>query len=179
MTKLKEKPGAKSAKKKYRVVEGIHCHGELIYTKGMILESKLPLDEMHRNKLEVVPNEMPVSKPIHRDDYKLKISGAEATSGVKLKHKRKEVSLDPEYDDEIENEATDDEPEDGQTPPAVQAADVTELFPFVMEEARDLRVLSDGKFYNIAREVYLHEYVNDKPLKKSEVKKFVEYYLAN
>lgn len=173
MPKLKEKPAQKTGKKKYRVVEGFHSHGELIYTKGMILESKLPLDQMFRNKLEVVPSEMPVSKPIHKDDYFLPVSGAATHPGVKLKHRRKEVSQDPEWDDEEGVVAEAAETEEY----AVEQKDVTEMFPFVLEEAQDLRVFSDGKFYNVAREDNPDEYVNEVPLKKKEVKGFVERYL--
>lgn len=178
MPKLKEKPAAKSDKKgkrKFRVVEGHHYHGDFVFTKGMIIESKLPLDEMFRNKLEVVPSEIPASKGIHKDDFKLPQAGAKTQGGVKLKLKREKVSQDPEWDDD-EDEMGGDE-EEGEMDFASQAADVTEMFPFVMEEAKDLRVVSDGKLYGIVQEDDHKKLLNDQPLKKNEVKKFVEQYL--
>lgn len=173
MPKLKEKPAKKAGKKKYRVVEGHHYHGDYVFTKGMIIESKLPLDEMCRGKLEVVPNEMQASKGIHKDDFKLPQAGAANIGGVKLKHKRANVSQDPEWEDD-EDEV---EEEGGEMDFASQAADVTEMFPFVMEEAKDLRVVSDGKMYGVVQEDEPTKLLNDQPLKKSEVKKFVEQYL--
>lgn len=178
MSKLKEKPAAKLDKKdkqKFKVVEGHHYHGDFVFTKGMIIESKLPLDEMFRNKLEVVPNEIPASRGIHKDDFKLPQAGAKTHTGVKLKHKRAEISQDPEWEDD-EDEIGDDE-EEGELDFASQAADVTEMFPFVVEEAKDLRVVSDGKLFGIVQEDNPKKLLNNQPLKKSEVKKFVEQYL--
>lgn len=181
MPKLKEKPVAKkTGKKKFRVMEGHHYHGEYVFTKGMVLESKLPLDEMFRGKLEVVPGEMQASEGIHKDDFKLPHAGAQSKGGVKLRHKREVISQDPEFDDEDEGEEGEEANEEAvaEEPSFIsQATDVTDAFPFVVEEATDLRVISDGKLYGVVQEDEPEKLLNEQPLKKSEVKRFVQQYL--
>lgn len=173
----KGKAAMKKKLKKFRVVEGHHYHGDKVWSKGEVIKTALDLDKMFQNKFERMPDEMPSVAGMDKADFKIEQKGLETSPGVDMAA-RKQVSQNPE-EDETDDLVPDEEGvQDGLHQFLQGSADVTEMFPFVMEEARGLRVLQNGAKFGIVEESNPRELLNaDGPLKKGEVEKFVEKFL--
>lgn len=164
--------------RKFRVKEGIHYHGEKVWTKDMIVASRFPLDKMFVNKFEQVHNEVPADNGISDFKYKQKNMREDLPKTAP----RSQISNDPEaFDDE---ELKDDlEPDHEEVENAhfefLQGAkDVTEDFDFVKEEAEGLKVLQNGKRFGVVAVDNPRELLNKHtPLKRKEVNGFVEKFL--
>ena len=162
---------------KFKVKEGIHYHGDKVWTKGMIISSRFQLDKMFANKFEQVHNEVPAEEGI--SDFKYKQTNMRPD--MPKTKTRSKISNDPEAMDEDERddlEPDQDEVTDAHFEFLQGAKDVTDDFQFVKEEAEGLKVLQNGKRFGVVAVDNPRELLNKhNPLKRKEVEAFVEKFL--
>ena len=173
----KGKASIKKRMMKFKVKDGHHYHGDKVWSKDQIIKTALPLDEMFQNKFERMPDEMPATSGMDKSEYKIEQKGVETNPGVNMPA-RGRISQNPEEDEKDDLAPNEDDVNEGLHQFLQGAADVTDLFPFVKEEARGLKVLQNGAKFGVVSEDNPREVLNTEgPLKKDQVEPFVERFL--
>lgn len=164
---------------KFKVKAGHHYHGDLVWTEGMVVSSRFDLAALLTGKFERVGDETPVDKGL--SNFRYERTGMREMPDTDTN--RKQISSDPESGfEEEESLGPTSEQQDAVTDAHFNflqgAADVTDMFPFVLEEAQGLQVLQNGSKFGVVHKDNPRELLNaEKPLKKAEVVPFVEKFL--